>query len=96
MTENPETFGRHTAEAKYAIVPSSTVEPKTKAAGYGAGAGGVVAGFVLWGLDELFWNGAAAPDVPLPVTALVLLAVPAGVAFVASYAARHVNRLPLG
>jgi hypothetical protein len=95
VTFDPEMYGRHAAEAKYGIVPASAVEPKTKAAGYGAGAGGVVATFVLWALDAAFWNGDAAPDVPLPVAALVMLAIPAAVAFGASYMARHVNRLPL-
>lgn len=96
MTEfDSNAYGRHAAEAKYAIVPASTVEPKTKAAGYGAGAGGVLATFVLWLLDELIWNGQAAPDVPLPVSGLVITFVPAAVAFAASWWARHVNRLPL-
>lgn len=81
--------------APYDTVPATAVEPKTKAAGVGAGAGGVLATFVLWGLDGLFWNGDAAPDVPLPVAGLVITAVPAGVAFAASWWARHVNRLPL-
>lgn len=90
---NPETYGKHAV--KYATVPADKVEPKTAAAGYGAGAGGVVATFVLWGLDAIFWNGDAAPDVPLPVVGLVMLVIPAAVAFVASYFAAHVNRAPL-
>jgi hypothetical protein len=93
MSQTPDDLPA--ADVRYPIVSASTVEPKAKAAGYGAGAGGVVATFVLWLLDELIWNGTAAPDVPLPVAALVMLVVPAAVAFAASYHARHVNRLPL-
>jgi hypothetical protein len=83
----------HAAEP-YEVVPDGAVEPKTKAAAIGGGAGGVVAGAVLWGMDELWWNGAASPDVPAPLAALVWLAIPAAVAFLSSYVARHVNRVP--
>lgn len=78
---------------KYAVVPPGTIEPKTTAGGIGAGVGGVVAGAVLWAMDELWWNGEAAPDVPGPLSALVWALVPAAVAFLASYRASHVNRL---
>jgi hypothetical protein len=82
-------------EPKYGIVPPSTIEPKVKAATGGAGAGGVIAGFIIWLLDELFWEGAGDPEVPLPVVLLVTLVVPAAIAFASGYYARHVNRLPL-
>jgi hypothetical protein len=81
----------HAAPA-YDVVGPDAVEPKTKAAALGGGAGGVVAGATLWGLDALFWNGEGPPGVPGPIEALVWVAVPAGVAFVSSYFARHVNR----
>lgn len=83
------------AAAKYAIVPPKTIEPKVKAATGGAGAGGIVAGFIIWLLDELFWDGPGDPEVPLPVVLLVGLVVPAVIAFASGYWARHVNRLPL-
>jgi hypothetical protein len=88
---DPNLYGKHAAN--YAVIPAGKVEPKTKAAGYGAGAGGVVATFVLWLLDLWLWNGDADPPVPMPVVALVLLVIPAAVAFLASYFATHVNRL---
>lgn len=78
---------------KYDVVGPDAVEPKTTAATGGAGVGGVIAGAILWGMDELWWNGEAAPDVPGPLAALVWAVVPAGVAFLASYYARHVNRV---
>ena len=81
------------AALEYEVVAPSAVEPKTKAATGGAAAGAVTSAFVLWALDELIWNGAdVPPEVPLPVAAFVGLAITAGVTFVSSYKARHVNR----
>ena len=79
--------------ARYEVVNDSVVEPKTKAATAGAGAGAIVSAFVLWLLDELIWDGADnPPEVPLPVSALVALIVTGAVTFISSYYARHVNR----
>lgn len=69
------------------------VEPKVKAATQGAGAGAVLSQFVLWGADEIFWNGdSLPPDVPFPVAAAITLGVTSGLAFIGGYLARHVNR----
>lgn len=87
------TPGPDHSDQPYEVVDPGVVEPKTKAAAIGGGAGGVVAGAVLWGLDAAFWNGDAAPEVPGPLAALVWVAVPAAVAFLSSYLARHVNRV---
>lgn len=79
--------------AKYDVVSDDVVEPKTKAGAVGAGGGAIVAAFVDYLIDVLFYNGPdVAPDVPFPVSAAVLLAVTSGGAFLASYLARHVNR----
>jgi hypothetical protein len=83
--------GDHAAPV-YEVVSESKIEPKTKAATGGAAAGAITSQFVLWGLDELFWNGDASPEVPLPVAAFVTLAISAGFAFISGYLARHVNR----
>lgn len=88
-----QTPGPDHAAEPYEVLKPNEVEPKTKAGAAGAAAGGVVATFVLWALDALFWNGDADPSVPIPVVGLVMLVVPAAVAFLASYAARHVNRV---
>jgi len=92
MTD-PNTYGRHAA--KYETVTAAEIEPKVKAGTIAAGASGIVTTFVVWLLDLIFWNGEADPSVPLPVTALVGLAVSAGMVFVAAFYARHVNRLPV-
>lgn len=60
------------------------VEAKVKS----ASAGAVVAGFVLWLLQAYVFRGA----VPAPVELLVMLAVPAGLAFAAGYVAPHTPR----
>lgn len=69
------------------------VERKVKAATLGAGAGAVVSTFVVWGLDALFWNGDAAPDVPLPVVGMVTLAVTAAITYLSGYATKHTPRV---
>lgn len=71
------------------------VAAKVKAATAGAGAGAVLSQFALWALDGLFFNGAASPDVPDPVVALVTLAVTGALAFGAGYAkAPHPDDIP--
>lgn len=78
---------------EYDVVDDRAVEPKTKAAAWGAGGGAIVAAFVNYVIDEAFYSGdGVPPDVPLPVSSFVGLAVTAGGAFLASYFARHVNR----
>lgn len=91
LTPGPD----HAAPVTYDVVSPKTIEPKTQAAAIGGGVGGAVALFIVWALDAIFWNGDAAPEVPGPVSGLVWVVVPAAVAFVASYVARHVNRVPL-
>lgn len=78
--------------ARYDVVDHDAVEPKTKTATGGAAAGAIVSAFVVWLLDELIWNGAAAPEVPFPVTAFVGLAITSACTFVGGYFGRHVNR----
>lgn len=80
------------AAPEYEVVSPTAVEPKTKAATVGAGAGSVVTGFVLYLLDAWLWNGEAEPSVPLPVVLFVGLVVTGVCTFGASYYARHVNR----
>jgi hypothetical protein len=78
--------------ATYDVVGHDDVEPKTKASTGGAAAGAIVSAFVVWLLDETVWNGAAAPEVPFPVTAFVGLVIGAGLTFAGGYFAKHVNR----
>lgn len=58
------------------------VHPKVKAATGGAGAGVAVAELVEQGIEAVFYHGHTAPE---PVVALVFLAVPAALAFLAGY-----------
>lgn len=78
--------------ATYEVVGHDEVEPKTKAATGGAAAGAITSAFVIWLLDELVWNGAQAPEVPFPVTAMVGLVITSALAYAGGYFARHVNR----
>lgn len=57
------------------------VHKRVKTATAGAGAGGIVGGFILWLLSDYVFNG----EVPLPVIELVMLFVPGIVAFVGGY-----------
>lgn len=66
-------------------------EPKVQAAAAGAGAGAIIAGFLVWGIDGIWYDGGNI-DVPLPVTGFVTLVVSAGLAWFAGYRARHVER----
>jgi hypothetical protein len=66
-------------------------DPKVHAAAVGAGAGAIIATFVLWLLDLGLWNGDAPPDVPAPVAAMVTLVVASALSWVAGY----VKRTPL-
>lgn len=71
---------------------NAPVERKVQAATAGAGVGAALAGAILWGLDEAFWNGAAVPEVPAPITALVFVAVPAVLAYASGWYAKHTPR----
>lgn len=92
MAQTPG-VGDHRAPTDYEVVGDGVVEPKTKAAAYGAGGSAVVAAFVNYLIDVAVYGGPdTPPDVPLPVSGVVTLAVVSGGAFAASYLARHVNR----
>ena len=67
------------------------VEPKVRNATLGGGGAAVVAGFIVWLLDEyVFRNG----PVPAPVALFVLLVVTAGGTFAAGFLSRHQMRVP--
>lgn len=71
---------------------TSAPEPKVVAATTGAGAGVVIAGFLLWLIDSYMVTPGHVGDLPGSVTGLVTFAVSAGVAFIAGYLARHQYR----
>lgn len=72
---------------------NAPVETKVKAAtAAGAGSAALITPFVVWLVDELFFNGAAPPDVPLPVVGLIGLVVTGVSTFVAGWFARHTPR----
>lgn len=75
------------------MTPDNPTDPKVWAAAFGAGSGAIIAQFVLWGMDEIWWNGPAAPDVPMPVAAMVTLAVSAALAWVSGYVKRTPKRV---
>jgi hypothetical protein len=52
------------------------------------GAGAAVGGLVVWALETYVFHG----SVPVPVQAFIDLAVPAGLAWVLGYAAKHTFR----
>lgn len=77
----------------YELAPTRAVEPKVLAATSASGASAVVAGFLLWLLDEWLWGGPEVPpEVPMPVALFVALVVTTAGTFAAGYWARHVNR----
>lgn len=86
------TPGPDHSTGNYEVVDKKAIEPKTKAGTAGAGAGAIVSAFLIWGADELWWNGGAEPQVPFEVSALIGLVVTSGMTFAAAYFARHVNR----
>lgn len=73
-------------------MPSAPVETKVKAAAIGAGTGAVLAEFVCWLLDDYIITPHVTGDLPTPVSAAVLVAVTAGLAWLAGYRARHSPR----
>lgn len=79
--------------APYEVVDPSAIEPKTKAATVaGAGSAAIITPAVVLAVDELFYGGGAI-DVPLPYVGVIGLVVTGVCTFVASYYARHVNRV---
>jgi hypothetical protein len=76
------------------------VEGKVKAATVGAAGGGAVGAFVLWLLGVFIWGAPGDADsatlaisaVPAPVAGVVLLGIPALVAYGAGYRAKHTRR----
>lgn len=73
------------------------IEAKVKAAASGAaGSAAVITPAVIWAVDELWFNGAAAPDVPLPLVGVIGLVVTGVCAFAAGYLAKHTARPDLG
>jgi hypothetical protein len=74
-------------------VSTAPVETKVKASTVAAGgAAATVTPFVVWLVAALFFNGPAAPDVPLPVVGVIGLAVSGLAAFAAGWWARHSPR----
>lgn len=74
------------------ITEKAPTETKVVAGSLGAGAGAVASQLVLWGIDTVFYNGSAAPEVPGPVQAAVTLAIASGMAYVAGRRAPHTPR----
>lgn len=80
------------------------VEQKVKAGAAGAAGGGVVSTAVLWLAGGLIWGAPldaahvqdAIAAVPVPVAGVVMLLVPAVVAFAAAFQAEHTERPDLG
>lgn len=69
------------------------VESKVKAATAGAAGGAaVLTPALVWVADQIWWNGDAAPDVPLPVVGVIGLVATAVCTFVAGYKAKHSPR----
>lgn len=66
---------------------NAPVERKVYAATIGAGVGFTVSDFVLWGVDAIWWPGAA--EIPSPVAAFVGLIVTTGLAFLGGWLAKH-------
>ena len=72
--------------------PNAPVETKVKAATIGAGAGAVIAEFINWILDDYLITPHVTGDLPTPVSGVVLVAVAAGLAWLAGYNAKHTPR----
>ncbi|GAB3142507.1 hypothetical protein GCM10027290_17170 [Micromonospora sonneratiae] len=74
-------------------MPNAPVESKVKAAtAAGAGSAAVVTPFVVWVVDQLFFNGDATPEVPLPVVGMIGLVVTGACTFVGGWYAKHTPR----
>lgn len=64
------------------------VERKVYGATIGAGAGSIISGFVLWGMDSIWWPSEAA-NVPGPVAAFTEFLIITGLAFASGWLAKH-------
>lgn len=67
---------------------SKPVERKVYAATLGSGAGTIVSGFALWGVDQIWWPSEDI-DIPLPVASFVELIVIVGFTFLSGFMAKH-------
>lgn len=73
---------------------NAPVERKVKAAtAAGAGSAAVVTPFVVWVVDQMWFNGDAAPEVPLSVVGVIGLVVTGLCTLAAGYWAKHSPRL---
>lgn len=75
--------------------PSAPVESKVKAATIGSGVGGATAALAEWALARYVFTGP--PDfgtVPGPVSAFLVIVVPAACAYAGGWLARHTPRDP--
>lgn len=91
----PQTPGRpdHAAPERYEVVSPQAIEPKVTAATAGSAAGAALSAFAVWLVDELFYGGERLPpEVPLPVSGLISVAVTGAATWAAGFLARHVNR----
>ncbi|GAB2961210.1 hypothetical protein GCM10027280_57490 [Micromonospora polyrhachis] len=78
-----------------AVAENAPVEAKVKVATVaGAGSAGVIAPFIVWVVDQLFYAGDGPPEVPLPVVGLIGLIVTGVGTFLGGWSARHTPRPP--
>lgn len=88
------------AHPEIASKPKRKVEAKAIAAPVGGSLGGALTSFILWLLGVLVWHvpsasssaGDAIAAVPWPVTALLVIIIPGGLAYVAAWLAPHTPR----
>ncbi len=71
---------------------AAPVESKVKAATAGATGAAALTAFLTWVADLIWWNGAAAPDVPYPVIGVIGVAAGGVCTFAAGYKAKHTAR----
>jgi hypothetical protein len=70
------------------VAPAAAVEPKVRAATWGASASALVLPAVLWALGVYVFDG----EVPLPLQSIIGVLVSGACTFAAGYYARHVDR----
>jgi hypothetical protein len=75
----------------YEVAPAAAIEPKTLTATGGAGAGFILANFVLYLVSVIFYHDGL---VPIVVQQAVGLVVTVALTFAGGYLARHVDRMP--
>jgi predicted lysophospholipase L1 biosynthesis ABC-type transport system permease subunit len=72
---------------------NAPVENKVKVAtAAGAGSAGIITPFVVWLLDQLFFDGGAQPDVPLPLVGMIGLVITGLCTFAGGWYAKHTVR----